>query len=199
MQTGGLYTKMDLQSRRQANKMLPASWQSNNLRYTRFSPEEASQAKAVFDSNQNLKEKDPTFAVYPIDEFVQLIGRDRTDTPGDSSLFYLRKIETLGGVLAGYFQVEIHAPEAGSCWLPMLVLRPEYQSIGYGRETVQSLISELHKIDHLERIGLNVYAENPSALRFWFQNGFTEIIGVDLETAHGRDYTCITLTRRINA
>ena len=179
--------------------MLPASWQSNNLRYTRFSPEEASQAKAVFDANQDLRERDPTFAVYPIDEFVQLIGRDRTDTPGDSPLFYLRRIETLGRVLAGYLQVEIDAPQAGSCWLPMLVLRPEYQSIGYGRETVQSLISELRTIDHLESIGLNVYAENPVALRFWFQNGFTKIVGVDLETAHGRPYTCITLTRTINS
>lgn len=199
MQTVGLYTKTGLQSPSQANKMLPPSWQSNNLRYTRFSPEEASQAKAVFDANQDLREKDPTFSVYPINEFIQLIGRDRTDTPDDSPLFYLRRIETLGGVLAGYIQVEIDAPQAGSCWLPMLVLRPEYQSIGYGRETVQSLISELRTIDHLESIGLNVYAENPVALRFWFQNGFTDIIGVDLETAHGRDYTCITLTRRINA
>lgn len=181
--------------------MLKDIWTSKLLKYSSFLLSEAVEAKRIFDANHNLIDCDPIFDIYPLQEFIDLIGRDCTHVdPTDKSMFsmfFIRKITDFDNNILGYFQVEINAPVTGECWLPMLVFNSEGQSSGYGKEVVESLITELAKFPALKSIGLNVYAENPRALRFWYRNGFDSIVGIDAESARGKNYNCITLKRNL--
>lgn len=49
--------------------MLPESWRTPRLKLTCFQAEDAKVAKAVFDSNHSLIANDPTFDIFPIEEF----------------------------------------------------------------------------------------------------------------------------------
>jgi len=122
----------------------------------------------------------------------------KEDWTSENPMFFLRKISGATGKIIGYLQVEINAPVVGECWLPMLVFSPTIQSCGFGEEVVTSLLAELSQLPGLDSIGLNVYAENPRAMRFWYRNGFDLIVGIDAESAHGRQYNCITLRRDIS-
>lgn len=178
---------------------LAETWTSNTLRYARPGLERAAELKRVFDSNIRLKDCDPTFDTYPLEEFAALIGRERSNTWHENSpQFFIRCIEDgANGVLLGYLQLEIHAPSPGRSWLPMLVLEDSTRGRGIGSEAVESVIAQLRSLGGITDIGLNVYAENVQALRFWFLHGFRHLTGVDLEESHGRTYTCITLTREL--
>ncbi|MBL4679427.1 MAG: GNAT family N-acetyltransferase [Pseudomonadales bacterium] len=161
--------------------------------------EDAGEIKDLFESNSHLEKSDPTFGKYPFSEYEGLVAQDVTNNqecPGPK--FYLRKISYEGAAI-GYLQFELDAPEKGQCWLPMLVLKPNNQSSGLGREAVSSLLEKISELGNYVGIGLNVYSENPKALRFWYKNGFDKIIGVDHETSNDKNYTCITLWRGIHA
>jgi RimJ/RimL family protein N-acetyltransferase len=78
----------------------------------------------------------------------------------------------------------------------MFVLTPTSQGQGVGIEAVESLVSEVRINFDIQSIGLNVYAENKRALRFWFHCGWNEIMAIDIEESNNREYTCVTLIRR---
>lgn len=178
--------------------MLDKIWKSDRLLFQPFEISEAEVAKDIFDSNNKLVSNDPTFCVWPLSEFETLIQRDLEKQVGnDECSFYLRKIINHNDETVGYFQLELNAPSAGICWLPMLVFKPDYQSSGYGKEVVNSILMELRKQNQFSHIKLNVYAENVNAFRFWFNNGFSDIEDFMKENQFGKDYNCLILSRKI--
>ncbi|MBL4680998.1 MAG: GNAT family N-acetyltransferase [Pseudomonadales bacterium] len=178
--------------------MIPSSWQSENLDFSLFEDKDVQEVQRIFEANNALGDSDPTFRSYPLKEYQALIDRDVTNSENlDKPSFYLRKISKQG-VSVGYVQIELDTPEQGKCWLPMLVLIPTEQSGGLGREIVSSVLWQIEANEKYTSIGLNVYAENPKALMFWFKNGFTKISGVDHEVTNYKSYTCITLWREFH-
>ncbi|MCR9806956.1 GNAT family N-acetyltransferase [Vibrio parahaemolyticus] len=95
--------------------------------------------------------------------------------------------------------MEFHAPSTGTLWLPMLTILPSYKGKGLGSEIVSSVIAVACDYAKLQNVGLNVYAENTSAFRFWYRQGFTQIRAFERETEFGKEYNCLVLYRRLEA
>tara|TARA_R110002072_G_scaffold46082_6_gene127900 strand:+ start:4595 stop:5173 length:579 start_codon:yes stop_codon:yes gene_type:complete len=177
---------------------VPEHWRSERLVFRAFAATEASIARGIFNAGAHLRDRDPTFGEYDLQEFEQLIDRDQTHVQRNGEpRFYLRAIiDANDNSVVGYVQIEIDAPEQGHSWIPMLVLKPSDQGRGIGREVARSIAFQLEALGIVD-VGLNVYAENPAAVRFWFRCGFREILDVELEEQHGKNYTCLTLRRKL--
>ncbi|HIF5693415.1 TPA: GNAT family N-acetyltransferase [Vibrio parahaemolyticus] len=180
--------------------MLIPQWESKNLVFTEFSSNEAQLAKSIFDSNLNVKAMDPTFRDWPLNEYEKLIAEsNKSKLPNEQGAFYLRKISIKKGQVVGYIQMEFHAPSFGTLWLPMLTILPSFKGKGLGSEIVSSVIAVACEYTSLERLGLNVYAENIAAFRFWYRQGFTQIRAFDQETEFDKEYNCLVLYRELEA
>ena len=180
--------------------MLPKSWVSNRLSFATFDAGGSAVAKEIYDSCAYLRDLDPHFGDYPLEEFEAYIRNDQTGAAREGTPnFYLRCIYHLEtSTPVGYVQFELDAPAYRQCWLPMFLLRPEFHGDGYGAEALQSLLHEIDKIGDVDTVGLNVYAENVRAFRFWFRCGWRTILGVDEESVNGKQYTCVTLSRNLD-
>ncbi|EJK2413472.1 GNAT family N-acetyltransferase [Vibrio parahaemolyticus] len=180
--------------------MLIPQWESKNLVFTEFSRDEAQLAKSIFDSNLNVKAMDPTFRDWPLTEYEKLIAEsNKSKLPDDKGAFYLRKISTKKGQVVGYIQMEFHAPSFRTLWLQMLTILPSFKGKGLGSEIVSSVIAVACEYTNLQRLGLNVYAENVAAFRFWYRRGFTQIRAFDQETEFDKEYNCLVLYRELEA
>ncbi|EGS6764497.1 GNAT family N-acetyltransferase [Vibrio parahaemolyticus] len=180
--------------------MLIPQWESKNLVFTEFSRDEAQLAKSIFDSNLSVKAMDPTFRDWPLTEYEKLIAEsNKSKLPDDKGAFYLRKISTKKGQVVGYIQMEFHAPSFGTLWLPMLTILPSFKGKSLGSEIVSSVIAVACEYTNLQRLGLNVYAENVAAFRFWYRQGFTQIRAFDQETEFDKEYNCLVLYRELEA
>lgn len=178
--------------------MLKRKWHSENLIFSEFSSDEAQLSKSIFDSNLSVKAVDPTFQEWPLSEFAKLIDKSSVHKlPDEREAFYLRKISTREGDIVGYVQLEFNAPNTETLWLPMLIILPEYQRSGHGAEIVTSVIEMACSYTSVKRVGLNVYAENIQAFRFWYKQGFTQIRAFEQETEHGKEYNCLVLYREL--
>ncbi|MGF1689608.1 GNAT family N-acetyltransferase, partial [Photobacterium japonica] len=72
-----------------------------------------------------------------------------------------------------------------------------YQNSGLGSEIVENVIYHVCKYTKIERVGLNVYAENIKAFKFWFKQGFTKIRAFEQETEFDKEYNCLVLYREL--
>ncbi|TPA26654.1 N-acetyltransferase [Vibrio parahaemolyticus] len=180
--------------------VLIPQWESKNLVFTEFSSDEVELAKSIFDSNLNVKTMDPTFREWSITEYEKLIAEsNKSKLSDEQGAFYLRKISTKKGQVVGYIQMEFHAPSTGTLWLPMLTILPSFKGKGLGSEIVSSVIAVACEYANLQNVGLNVYAENISAFRFWYRQGFTQIRAFDKEIEFGKEYNCLVLYRELEA
>lgn len=180
--------------------MLDQYWESENLIFSEFSSVEAQHAKSIFDSNLKLKEYDPTFREWPLSEYDKLINESAQEkTPNELQAFYLRKISTLDGEAIGYIQLEINAPGKDTLWIPMLTILPHFQRKGFGSEIINSTIDTVRNYTSINHVGLNVYAENIKAFRFWYRQGFTDIRAFEPEKEFGQEYHCLALFKSLQA
>lgn len=178
--------------------MLPASWSSDRLSFSRLEPSEFADIKSVFEANAPLRAVDPTFKRYPDQEYQGLIENDQTGAADTGkSTFFIRKICDETKTTVGYVQLEIHAPRRGVCWIPMLVFDPEVSARGYGREAMVSVEGVVSILGTVTEMMLNVYAQNTKAFRFWYRNGFDEICAWTRERDTDRDYDCLVLRKRL--
>jgi RimJ/RimL family protein N-acetyltransferase len=81
-------------------------------------------------------------------------------------------IETLGGLLIGNCVLRAAAPEQRAANLGILIGNPDYWSRGYGREATWLLCRFGFEMMNLHRIELDVYEDNPRAIRCYEQLGF---------------------------
>ncbi|MDN3649575.1 GNAT family N-acetyltransferase [Reinekea marina] len=178
--------------------MFKEKWESERLLFEPFKLNEAQVAKNIFSANSHLVNVDPTFREWPLSEYESLINKDLE--PKDLSTpqaFILRKIVEKEGDVVGYLQLELNAPANEQCWIPMLVLSPNKQGLGYGTEILRSIVDLLSTYDRFNLLQLNVYAENKDSFRFWYNGGFNKIVAFEKEHENGREYNCLVLSRMI--
>ncbi|OOE42248.1 hypothetical protein BZG06_11510 [Salinivibrio kushneri] len=179
--------------------MFPATWRSKRLCFSAFEYSDAKRVKALFEQNQHLQYQDPTFKPWSLSTYQSLIADSaEKKAPDVEEAFYLRRIQTHDGKDIGYLQISLNAPDAQSVWLPMLTISPRYQKHGYGSEAVASVIDTVQAYGDYRRMGVNVYAENIHAFRFWYQQGFCRISHFEPEQDEGRDYHCLVLYRDLD-
>ncbi|AFM42497.1 acetyltransferase [Desulfosporosinus acidiphilus SJ4] len=86
---------------------------------------------------------------------------------------YLKQTSKLIGVLElyhGYPQEEV-------LWIGWLFIHSSFQRRGYAQETVEYLFSEAKKAN-FKKIRVGVGLKNWPALRFWYRNGFRQLVGI---------------------
>ncbi|GLR04416.1 spermidine acetyltransferase [Vibrio hyugaensis] len=180
--------------------MLAKEWKSENLLFSAFNINESSLAKSIFDSNLPVQAFDPTFKDWSLGEYEKLIGSsDQASSCREVGAFYFRKISTQDGTIIGYIQLELNAPHLHTLWVPMLCILPQYQQRGFGAEIIESTINEARSCADIQRVGLNVYAENIKAFRFWFKQGFTQLKAFEPEFEFGKEYNSLVLYRELEA
>jgi diamine N-acetyltransferase len=101
--------------------------------------------------------------------------------PGGSKEFFrlqsVRSKET--GRLVGFLEMYHGYPTAEVFWVGLLVIPPEFQKNGYGRELTDGLKEMLRNLGGYRVIRLGVALKNWPAIRFWVQVGFDRIITVN--------------------
>ena len=71
----------------------------------------------------------------------------------------------------GYLDYKIDYPQSGDVTINLLLLTEHNQSKGYGRAAVRILESQLK--NRAKRVLASVYGQNPQAVRFWQNLGYT--------------------------
>lgn len=62
-------------------------------------------------------------------------------------------------------------PRQSEAWIHNITVDPEHRSKGYGRAMIQAVEAELSRRG-VSRLGLNVFADNPGAIRLYESLGF---------------------------
>ncbi len=78
---------------------------------------------------------------------------------------------------------------------PCSLFLQDIKKHGYGSEAVASVIETVQDYGDYRRMGVNVYAENIHAFRFWYQQGFCRMTHFEPEQDEGREYHCVVLYR----
>ena len=76
-------------------------------------------------------------------------------------------------------------PDTPTLWIAILAIHTDYQGKKFGQEVVLGLMEEARKLSNYTRLGLTVGIKNWPALRFWINNGFTEIIKLNGDKVYG--------------
>lgn len=155
---------------------LPATWQTDRLAIHDGTLANVPQLMTIFNACRHLEPWDPTFRIYPEATFSELVENSVADGLANGR-FQLQTICQSGPTI-GYFHCYHHNPHPHTLFISMLVLHPNQQKGGFGRETVDGL-AQLAKAIGYQALWLDVYLKNWPALRFWIKSGFTTIIDID--------------------
>jgi RimJ/RimL family protein N-acetyltransferase len=88
----------------------------------------------------------------------------------------------------------IPPPHTG--WIALLIIRQQFQRLGYGRETAQLLEDYLFAQPGITDIGLSVLEQNARALAFWEDRGY--IRGLRRHDQHGNNVITLRLIHQQN-
>lgn len=163
---------------------LPTQWQTERLTICDCTLEDVSELQSVFNANAALHPFDPTFGIYPAEEFLGLIQKSLMigQTPKDRfKLQPIRFHQT--SPIVGYFHGTHANPKEHVFFVSMFVVHPAYQQYKIGTEVVNGLAEQLRRLGY-GAIWLAVYLKNWVALRFWIQQQFVTIIDYDGERVH---------------
>lgn len=157
-------------------KRLPASWQTGQLHIADGVVENVPRLMAIFNACSHVGQWDPTFQIYPEEEFAGLVTKSMADGVRNGR-FQLQTISH-HNQLIGYFHCHHHHPQPQTLLITMFVLHPDYQKGGFGSEMIAGLTPKAKATGH-QAIWLEVFLKNWPALRFWIKSGFTTIIDID--------------------
>ncbi len=160
---------------------LPTSWQTDRLHIADGVLENVPRLMAIFNACSHIGQWDPTFKIYPEEEFTGLVTKSISDGVGNGR-FQLQTIRQNDQII-GYFHCYHHNPHPHTLFVSMFVLHPDYQRGGFGTEFVQGLAQKV-KATGYEAIWLEIFLKNWPALRFWIKSGFTTIIDMDGAPQH---------------
>lgn len=160
---------------------LPASWQTDRLHIADGVLESVPRLMAIFNACSHVGQWDPTFQIYPEEEFAGLVTRSMVDGVGNGRF----QLQTIGhnDQLIGYFHCHHHHPQPQTLLISMFVLHPDVQKGGFGTEMIAGLAHTAKAIGH-HAIWLEIFLKNWPALRFWIKCGFTTIIDMDGAPQH---------------
>jgi GNAT superfamily N-acetyltransferase len=160
---------------------LPVSWQTDRLHIANGVLENVPRLMAIFNACSHVGQWDPTFQIYPEEEFAGLVTKSMADGEGNGR-FQLQTISH-NNQLIGYFHCHHHHPQPQTLLIAMFVLHPDYQKGGFGSEMIAGLAQKAKATGH-QTIWLEVFLKNWPALRFWIKSGFTTIIDIDGALQH---------------
>ena len=160
---------------------LPASWQTERLHIADGVLDNTTRLMTIFNACSHVGQRDPTFQIYPEEEFIGLVTKRVADGMGNGR-FQLQTIRQ-NNELIGYFHGHHHHPHPQTLLISMFVLHPDYQKGGFGTEMVAGLAQKAKAVGH-HAIWLEVFLKNWPALRFWIKSGFTTIIDIDGAPQH---------------
>lgn len=155
---------------------LPTSWHTERLHVTDGTLNDVPQLMHIFNACSHVEPWDPTFKVYPEEEFTGLVTKSVNDGVGNGR-FQLQTIRQANQII-GYFHCYHNNPHPNTLFISMFVLHPDHQKGGCGTELVAGLAQQAKAASH-HAIWLEVFLKNWPALRFWIKSGFTTIIDID--------------------
>ncbi|MBK8902003.1 MAG: GNAT family N-acetyltransferase [Anaerolineaceae bacterium] len=160
---------------------LPSSWHTDRLHVADGAVEDVLQLMHIFNACSPVGKWDPTFKIYPEEEFSGLVAKSMADGVGNGR-FQLQTIRH-NHQPVGYFHCYHHHPHPNILLVSMFVFHPDHQKGGYGTELVAGLAQQARTASH-QAIWLEVFLKNWPALRFWIKSGFTTIIDMDGAPQH---------------
>lgn len=100
--------------------------------------------------------------------------------------------------IVGFFDCYEGYPDSSCFWIGMFLIDEQYRQYSYGRDTIQFILDYCKK-QRLKRCGLAVYLKNWRGLRFWIQNGFTQIESITKDKDYSDStHALIVLHQTIN-
>jgi diamine N-acetyltransferase len=100
--------------------------------------------------------------------------------------------------MVGFLEIYHGYPAVEVFWLGLLVVSPEFQKSGYGREAIEGLKEILTNLGGYTSIRLGVALKNWPAIRFWVRAGFDRIAAVTGDELHSdRTFAYLVLESRI--
>jgi ribosomal protein S18 acetylase RimI-like enzyme len=174
---------------------LPAVWQTARLQIEDGSLDTVPKLMTIFNACCYVGQWDPTFQIYPVETFTELVTKSMADGEGNGR-FQLQTIRK-SKVIIGYFHCYHHNPHPHTLFVSMFVLHPDHQKDGLGTELATAL-SQIAKTTGYQAIWLEVFLKNWPALRFWIKSGFTTIIDIDGASQHSAtDHASIVLAKTL--
>ena len=155
--------------------MVPFVWSEGQTAVRAVTAAQTPALHAAFLECSDAAAVDPTFAEVPESEIAELVQRSAAEDSQERG-FRMRGIHVgTAGELAGYFHLMEDVPAAGDVWLSILAIRPQFRRSGIGTTVVAGLKRELAAGGFRFALA-RVYLANVPALRFWMQQGFTEVV-----------------------
>lgn len=79
--------------------------------------------------------------------------------------------------IIGFIDLYHGYPDSETLWISTMVIDSQHKKKGYGGEIIEAVAREA-AINGYKYLGLGVYIQNLTGLRFWFKNGFEKIIDI---------------------
>ena len=92
-----------------------------------------------------------------------------------------------------YFDLYYGYLKIDHLWISVFVISSEFRSMGHARKILKKIEAEMIP-NSINKIAIGVNLSNISGLKFWTQNGFTDVLGVYGDNTEG----IIGLTKRIS-
>jgi ribosomal protein S18 acetylase RimI-like enzyme len=165
-----------LSSNRYPDMTFPQHWTTERTRIDVVRAEEAEVLTALFNSSSDIEELDPTFYTVDVREVLGHIEESQRcqNLERGFRMQAIKLAET--NDLIGYFHFREATPKPDVVALTMFFIRPEYRSLGFGREVVDALLKLLSTDPMNHAAWGEVYLKNIQALRFWIRRGFTQVV-----------------------
>jgi diamine N-acetyltransferase len=164
---------------------LPSKWETEHLVIMDSEKSELPELQAVFDNCAYIGDWTGMEAE---DEGNYMEGElEHKHVPEGRSAEY-HKVQSIrskeDGKMVGYFIFYHGYPDDKTLWLSVMAVHTEYQGKRLGQEAIDGLTGEAKKLGGYERLALTVGIKNWPAIRFWVNNGFTEIIKINGDKIH---------------
>ena len=158
--------------------LLPSQWETERLSIRDSALDELPELEVVSEACSYVNEWTGWRSEEHPGESLSAALTDGVLPPGGSKQFYriqsirLRDTERVIGFLAGY-----HGwPTTDTFFVTEVMIHPEFQGQGYGRELARELCDLVGTLGAYTRIRLLAALKNWPALRFWMRAGFDRLV-----------------------
>ncbi len=115
------------------------NWRAGSFEILPFHSDQAPLMKAIFEQNRSVASVDPTFGVYDLNIYENLLSELVREN------YFLRRIVSGNNEDVGYFHFDFHQVEQGVCWFNLMTLSPEFQGRGVGEVVFSSILEQIEK------------------------------------------------------
>lgn len=163
---------------------IPSKWETANLLIEDAQQSDIEELQSVYDNCAYIGEW--TGAEGEDKEYMQQeFEHKHLPSEGKAELHRLQSIKLKSdNKIMGYTVLYHGFPDEQTLWIAILAIHTDYQSKQFGRELVSVLVEEAKKLESCTRIGLTVGIKNWPAIRFWVNNGFTNILRFTGDKVH---------------